>query len=298
MNDMNDTPPWHWPESAWRQRVGKVAAGRSLKPSVWKNGAQVAVALSFDADQETVELRTGGASIGKLNQGHYGARVGMGRILETLGRHGVPATVFTPAVAALLHAGQTEQITSQGHEIALHGWIHEFNSKLDEATERDLALKSADALERITGIRPVGMRTPAWDFSDHTLKIAREMGLLYDSSLMADDDPYELLEDNQPTGVVEIPVEWIRDDAAYLMWNPAIGARPYTPPSQLLDIFIREFDRAALEGGLFQLTLHPHIIGHRSRMFVLDELIAHMKSRSDVWFATHRDIAEFCAGKP
>ena len=43
----------------------------------------------------------------------------------------------------------------------------------------------------------------------------RELGLLYDSSLMADDEPYELLEDGEPTGVVELPVEWIRDDAVY-----------------------------------------------------------------------------------
>src|SRR3712207_8318408 len=43
----------------------------------------------------------------------------------------------------------------------------------------------------------------------------REMGLLYDSSLMADDDPYELLDGDQPTGIVELPPEWIRDDAVY-----------------------------------------------------------------------------------
>ena len=42
------------------------------------------------------------------------------------------------------------------------------------------------------------------------------MGLLYDSSLMGDDDCYELLMNGEPTGVVELPVEWIRDDAVYL----------------------------------------------------------------------------------
>ena len=34
-------------------------------------------------------------------------------------------------------------------------------------------------------------------------------------ALMADDDPYELLEDGEATGIVELPVEWIRDDAPY-----------------------------------------------------------------------------------
>ena len=26
-------------------------------------------------------------------------------------------------------------------------------------------------------------------------------------------------------------------------------------------------------------------------MFILEELISHMKSKPDVWFATHRDVA-------
>ncbi|MFB6453410.1 hypothetical protein [Bradyrhizobium tunisiense] len=54
----------------------------------------------------------------------------------------------------------------------------------------------------------MGIRTPWWDFSPNTLAIMREMELLYDSSLMADDDPYDLMQDGQPTGIVELPVEW------------------------------------------------------------------------------------------
>ena len=93
---------------------------------------------------------------------------------------------------------------------------------------------------------------------------------------MADDEPYELLADGRPTGIVEIPVEWIRDDAPYLMMERYGGLRPYTPPRSLLDIWRDEFDAAHAEGGLFQLTLHPHIIGHRSRLGVLRELLAHI----------------------
>ena len=40
-------------------------------------------------------------------------------------------------------------------------------------------------------------------------------GFLYDSSLMASDDPYELLLDGQPTGIVELPIERILDDFPY-----------------------------------------------------------------------------------
>jgi peptidoglycan-N-acetylglucosamine deacetylase len=119
------------------------------------------------------------------------------------------------------------------------------------------------------------------------------MGLLYDSSLMADDDCYELLLDNQPTGVVELPVEWIRDDAVYFNMNRFQSLRPYTPPSSVLEIFRREFDSAYAEGGLFQLTMHPHIIGHRSRMMILEELIQHIRAHTGIWFATHADVVRY-----
>ncbi|KQQ75147.1 polysaccharide deacetylase [Rhizobium sp. Leaf321] len=287
--------PWEWDEATWRGKVDKVRAGRSLKPKTWKNGARCAVALSFDSDHETNELRDGGESIGRLSWGQYGNRRGVPRILETLKAADVPATFFVPAVAALLHPDEQKRVIAEGHEIGLHGWIHEVNTKVPPDKERELHLRAADTLEKITGIRAVGMRTPSWDFSAVTLEIERELGLIYDSSLMADDDPYELVENGVPTGMVELPVEWIRDDAVYFNMNRFTAHRPYTPPPAVLDIFKREFDRAYQEGGLFLLTMHPHVSGYRSRIFILEELIQHIKQHDDVWFGTHADIARFAS---
>jgi peptidoglycan/xylan/chitin deacetylase (PgdA/CDA1 family) len=286
-----DDQPWAWSEAEWRRRVNQVRAGRSLRPSSWPGGTRCAVALSFDSDHDTNELRDGGRSIGRMSWGQYGNRVGVPRILELLKKSSIPATFFVPAVAALLYPDEQRRVIAEGHEIGLHGWIHELNSILPEKDERELHLRSAETLTGITGIRPVGMRTPSWDFSPATLTIQREMGLLYDSSLMADDDPYELNQDGEPTGIVELPVEWIRDDAVYFSMNRFQALRPYTPPTGVLDIFRREFDQAYEDGGLFLLTMHPHVIGYRSRMFILEELIRHMQARPGVWFATHRDVA-------
>jgi peptidoglycan-N-acetylglucosamine deacetylase len=289
--DFNEMEPWKWPDAEWQRRVHQVRAGRNLLPHAWPGGARCAVALSFDSDHETNELRDGGNSIGRMSWGQFGSRVGVPRILNLLKRTGVPATFFVPAVTALLHPDEQRRVLAEGHEIGLHGWIHELNSVLPEKDERELHLRAADTLEKITSIRPVGMRTPSWDFSPATLTIQREMGLLYDSSLMADDDPYEIEQDGLPTGIVELPVEWIRDDAVYFNMNRFQALRPYTAPTTVLDIFRREFDQAYEERGLFLLTMHPHVIGYRSRLFILQELIAHMQSKGDVWFATHRDVA-------
>ncbi len=297
---MNDTPrhpdgePWQWAEPVWRHIVGRARAGRSLRPPSWPDGARCAVAVSFDADHETIPLRDCDESPMRISQGQYGARQGVPRIRALLQRHAVPASFFYPAVAALLHPGEVRGIAEDGHEIGIHSWIHERNTVLSAAAERDLTLRAADVLARLAQRNPVGLRTASWDFSVNTLTIIRDLGLLYDSSLMADDDPYELLDDGTPSGIVELPPEWIRDDAIYFNFARFSALRPYTPPSAVEEIFRAEFDGAWEEGGMFLLTMHPHIIGHRSRLPLLDRLIGHMKQRGGCWFATHEQVARWC----
>ena len=253
--------------------------------------------MSFDSDHETTTLRWGEFSPGKLSAGQYGSRAGIPRICKALEKYSIPASFFVPAVTATIHPDEQRALVDAGHEIGIHGWIHEFNSTLPAEAERDLQFRAADVLESVTGKRPVGMRTPSWDFSPHTLAIAREMELLYDSSLMADDEPYELLEDGEATGIVELPVEWIKDDAPYLMMDRAASLRPYTAPSDVLNIFKSEFDGALRESGLFLLTMHPHIIGHRSRIAILEALIEYIRSFNGVWYATHEDVARYCVAQ-
>ena len=289
-----DGEPWQWPETTWRCIVGHARAGRSLAPATWPGGAQCAVALSFDADHETIPLRDGDESPMRISQGQYGNRRGMPRIRRVLEREEVPASFFYPAVSALLYPDEVRGLAADGHEIGLHSWIHERNIGLTYEAERDLSFRSAEVLAGLAGRDPVGMRTASWDFSPNTLRIIREMGLLYDSSLMADDDPYELMQDGEPTGIVELPPEWIRDDGAYYAFLRFSALRPYTPPSSVLEIFRAEFDAAWEERGIFLLTMHPHISGHRSRTPVLEKLIAHAKARGGCWFATHAQVARWC----
>jgi peptidoglycan/xylan/chitin deacetylase (PgdA/CDA1 family) len=286
--------PWQWPEPVWRQMIGRARAGRSLAPAAWPEGARCAVALSFDADHETIPLRDNDPSPMRISQGQYGARQGIPRIRALLQRHAIPATFFYPAVSALVHQDEVRGLAGEGHEIGIHSWIHELNTALPYEAERDLSFRASDVLGRLAQRTPCGMRTASWDFSPNTLRVIREMGLLYDSSLMADDDPYELTDDGEATGVVELPPEWIRDDAVYFNMMRFSGLRPYTPPSAVEEIFRAEFDGALAEGGLFLLTMHPHIIGHRSRISLLERLVEYIAGQGKIWFATHAQIAQHC----
>ncbi len=290
---INRGEPWQWPESTWRPIVERARAGASLAPKIWPGGARCAVTLSFDADHETIPLRDADESPMRISQGQYGNRQGVPRIRKLLERENIKATFFYPAVAAMLHPEEVRAVADEGHEIGIHSWIHERNTVLPFEAERDLTFRAAEMLDQIAGRPPVGIRTASWDFSPGTLQIIREMKLLYDSSLMADDDPYELVMEGDRTGIVELPPEWIRDDAVYFNMHRFSALRPYTPPSAVEEIFKAEFDGALAEGGMFLLTCHPHVIGHRSRMPILENLIAHMKATRNVWFATHEEIARY-----
>lgn len=289
--NINPDEPWNWPEEYVLSQVNQVRAGRDLTPESWPGGARVAVLLSYDVDNETTQgLRNGEINIGSLSQGEYGSRVALPRIVRLMDEENIPASFFFPAWSLKIVPEQAELILASGiHEIAVHGWIHELNTALDGETEERLLRLSMETIEEISGVKPVGFRAPSWNHSPNTLSIVRELGFLYESSLMADDRPYELLQDGEPTGLVELPVEWILDDAP--LFNP-LGAR-YMNPRDVMQVWIDEFEVAWEEGTMFLLTMHPHVIGHRSRMVALEGLIDHIKARGNVWFGTHEEAARW-----
>ena len=291
-DDAGDSRPgWQWTDEEVAATVNEVRAGRDLNPAIWPGGARVAALLSFDVDNETVTgLRYGDATVGGLSQGQYGARRALPRVVELLDRHEIPTSFFIPAVSMRLNPGMLSVIQASGrHEIAIHGWIHELNSSLEADVEERLLQRAVDYYTELLGERPVGYRAPSWNFSPNTLDILRRMGFLYDSSLMADDRPYEIDANGEPTGLVELPVEWILDDAP--LFNPR--GNSYASPREVMQVWIDEFDKAYEEGTMFLLTMHPHVAGHRSRIVALEGLIEHIKSKPGVWWATHRDAADY-----
>ena len=283
-------PPWEWTEERIESAVNKVRAGRDLNPESWPGGARVAVLLSFDVDNETIWLRNGDTNVGGLSQGQYGARVGLGRVLSLLDEHDISASFFGPAISFSLAPEMIAEIQASGrHEIGIHGWIHERNAQLPRDVEKRLLEQALERMTELVGKRPVGYRAPSWNFSDNTLELLMELGFLYDSSLMADDRPYEIVANGEPTGFVELPVDWILDDAPVM--NP-LGER-YSNPRDVLQVYKDEFDVAYEEGTTFVLTMHPHYIGHRSRIVVLRELVEHIKSKPGAWFGTHEEAVRW-----
>jgi peptidoglycan-N-acetylglucosamine deacetylase len=284
-----------WTEEQLKKVAYHVRAGRKLTPKSWPNGARVAVCLSFDPDNMSIPLNRGNNAPLTMSEGEYGALTGVPRILRFLEQHNLPATFYVPAVSAILHPEMMRQINKSGkHEVAMHGWIHEDPMALNDAEEEwRLLAQALNTLEKVDGKRPTGNRNPSWTMSVYTMGLLKRAGLLYDSSLQSMDEPHDVLIDGQSTGIVELPVNWILDDAPFL---PPTASLP--SPRLILKTFKDDFDRAYSEGTLFMLTMHPHITGQRSRMKYLDELVVYMKSKPGVWFATAEEIARYIKQQP
>jgi peptidoglycan/xylan/chitin deacetylase (PgdA/CDA1 family) len=277
-------------EEQIRQAVGTARFGQKLTPKVWPNGARVAVCLSFDVDNELLQ-RANPLPV-PLSVGEYGATTSIPRILALLDRHQVPATFFIPAMGAMLHPEIVPAIINrQRHEIGVHGWIHEFWPGIgDAAKEERLLNQSIDYLTKAAGRRPAGVRAPGSGFSPNTFDLIRKAGFLYDSSLLAADEPYEIVSGGQPSGVIELPISEVDNDYVYY-GETANGSMP--SPDAVFQIYKAEFDLAFEERTLFILTQHPHVGGRRSRIVQLDRLITYIKSKPGVWFATMQEVANY-----
>lgn len=277
-------------EEQIRQAVANVRVGKKLTPKRWPNGAQVAVCLSFDVDNEAL-WKENPLPV-PLSGGEYGATAGLPRILALLEQQQIPASFYIPAMSAILHPQMIQDIMRSGrHEIGVHGWVHESYPQInDPLKEQQLLSQSIDYLTKATGKRPVGFRAPSWEYSPHTLEQVQRVGFLYDSSFMGMDEPYDLVSNGKSTGLIELPINWIADDYPY--YEPEAGGSLPSPGAVFL-IYKAEFDGAFQERSLFILTMHPHITGHRSRIMQLGKLVAYMKSKPGVWFATLEQIAAY-----
>lgn len=258
----------------------------------WPNGARCAVVLSFDVDAETLWLIADPANArrpGILSMGHYGPTVGVPLILDLLRRTNIPASFFVPGWTVEHYPDTMRAIIADGHEIGHHGWIHETPTSLTRDEERDVLERGIRVIEATAGVRPVGYRSPAWEFSENTLSLLVEYSFRYSSNLMDTFLPYP----HPDTEVMELPVQWILDDAPFFLFRPNGATRPIQPAAHALAAWQEEFAGIYAHGGLCVLTMHPQLSGRPGRVQMLEQFIAYARAMPEpVWFATGAAVAE------
>ncbi len=236
--------------------------------------------LSFDLDGESAEVRKGEDPVA-ISRGRYGVRVGVWRVLELLEKYGIKTTFFVPGWIARKYSNMVSEIHKRGHEVALHGYMHE---RLDELTfdEEVRVFKLAEEyISKVTKLKPLGFRAPYWRFSSNTLSILLDRGYVYDSSLMDYDEPYVIEEHGK--ALIELPVDWRLDDWPYLEIARTI-------PREALDMWLEEIDYAWRRRGYISLTFHPQCIGRGARILVLERILFEALRRR-AWIPRAIDLA-------
>jgi peptidoglycan/xylan/chitin deacetylase (PgdA/CDA1 family) len=265
-----------------------------------RNRPHLSCCLTFDFDgMASWIVSMGSNNPSEVSRGEYGAVVGMPRILDLLKESGIRATFCVPGRVATTYPALVERAFAEGHEIAHHGWIHEDPAQYDvDGEKKNLELGIA-AIERVTGLRPIGYRSPSWGMSQATIGLLVEYGFLYDSSCMGGDFfPYYLRSGDgwsvdgdysfgDITQLVEMPVYWGLDDA--VIFEFVMGQlQGLAAPSAVEEIWRGDFDyaHANCPGGVYNLTLHPHVIARGHRMLMLERLIEHFRNSDSVTFGT------------
>jgi len=272
--------------------------------------AEATVCLTFDFDGVSPWILEAEKSRTQISQGLFGVRTGVPRVLELLEKHDVSATFFTPGHTLDSFPERSRDVWEAGHDIQHHGWTHTNPSEFDsrEAEKADIE-RGIESIREITGERPTGYRSPAWDFSEHTLGILQELGFEWDSSQMADDyTPYyvregwaapsdAVYESGSQTDILEFPVSWKRDDypAFAFHWGELWGfADPSTLFSQWADEFDWMYDN--VDEGVYILTMHPQVVGQGAIVHHLESLIQYMRSKPDVEFRPVEAVASAWQG--
>ncbi|NHN31085.1 polysaccharide deacetylase family protein [Paenibacillus agricola] len=258
----------------------------------WPQGKKCAVSLSFDFDGESPYLwrtrNTPSNMLGEWEQRRFGPRQGIYRILDILKKYEVRATFFIPGVIAEKYPQAVEQVAKHGHEIGLHGYLHERVDQLTKTEVEETFTKSKEIFERLLGKKTFGYRSPSWEMTLETFEVLREHNIIYDSSMMGYDHPYWV--DDLP----EIPVQWLLDDAIFFRYTGGgPGSYPPQNPAVVMDAWKQEFEGMKRYGGLFLTTMHPWISGRASRLMELEQLILFLQRDSDVWWATCEEVAAY-----
>jgi len=265
--------------------------------SVWPDEYRCAAVFTFDLDADEIWRRRAADDSAWdtppiRTRGTYGPRVAVPRILDLFDRYDLRCTFFIPGKVAADWPDAVRDIHEAGHEIGLHGYTHTNPARLPPEEEEAELVRAIETFEDLIGERPVGYRSPAGDFSNHSFDILSRNGVIYDSSLKDTDMPYPLDDEGR---IVELPDTWYLDDFPYYGYNmyPQIPYQSDIEPNEaVFDTYRREFDGLYKRGRFFNLIMHPQLM-RSSRVDHLEALLQHVLETDDTWITTVEDVARY-----
>lgn len=282
-------------------------------PVSWPGGAALAVVfllsveyyeLSPPADAFMPPNLPGGFGRGpypdfrSYSHREYGNRVGLFRLLDLFAGFGLRGTAAVDAFTATHRPAIVQRLLAAGWEIAGHGQTvnRVISARMGDEAERAYVEDSLAVLERACGRRPQGWHGPEYGESPSTPRILAECGVGYVMDWPNDDRPYWM--HTRSGRLVSVPVAADLDDVC-AHWHRKV------PMAQWRRSVVEAADRLAADGRakgcadgrVLVLNLHPWLMGQAFRTSHLEEVLAALSRRPDIWFATGEEVAQQWASR-
>jgi allantoinase len=263
---------------------------------VWPNDARVAVwmcpnvlfyELNAQPDPWINAWSRMAPDVMMYGRQEFGPRVGFWRMLEVLDKHDVPCTAVLNVAALQRYPDIRDALIERKWDLLGHGMTNtSFICGHSEKQER-AHYQAMMKIVRDCGLSMAGMGGPGPQAAtESTPDLVAEAGFLYYADFFHDDQPFPLRVRNGR--LISMPYSVEMNDV------PALATA--FEGDEFLTLVKRQFDRLRAEGAqsgrIMCLAVHPHVIGQPHRAKYLDLALSYIRSFSDVWFATGRQIAE------
>ena len=267
-------------------------------PIRWPNGARIAFYVGLNVEHYRIDRPstsifpdTKALAPDPLNYGwrDYGPRVGIWRLIESLDRHRMRASVMLNSDVAERYP----QIIRAGRE---RDWVwaaHGKNNSVLQAgmspeEERSYLAEVIGTIEKATGRKPRGWLGPALTETFRTPELLAELGLDYVLDWANDDQPYRL---NVP-GMLSVPYSIEVNDVQLFVGKSLSGPDFLQLVKDQLDQLYADAEDS---GRVMSLVLHPFVINQPFRHRYLDQALEYIANHPGVWLTTSDEIAEHYA---
>ena len=260
----------------------------------WPNNARVALWVIPNIEFFSLEERPGGSGSGKIpdiplwSSRDYGNRVGVFRLMQTLDRHEIRATVALNSDVCVRHPMIIEEGQARKWEWMGHNRTN--TRRLNDAPPGEEANIIRDSLATIasaTGVRPAGWLGSGLQETWDTLDLLAAEGVEYVCDWCNDDQPYVMnLEGGR--NLVSLPYSHDIND------KPAFEQMHRTA-AEFQEMICRQFDvlyREGEESGrVMAIAIHPYLTGMPYRIDAFDSSLEYICRHEGVWRATGSEIA-------
>lgn len=237
-----------------------------------------------------------------------------------LDRYKVKAVFNTCGIVAEKFPQVIAKLHDDGHEIASHGYAHENFAKISNAELNNALRKTEAILEKITGERPIGIRSPwlirnnqiynvlkrrnyrwasNWHIPFWTTKSQVRLQMtsyfkwiigkaIYDFKwIFHKKEPFQIIDN-----LMEIPLLSPLDIYCIHPFPEPLKDSPKSSLQEAYEILVRHYKFSKM---YFNLNFHEHTIGTANRIELLEKLLSYLSHQSDTQFVLPcRFISSLC----